>query len=288
MRLRRDQVMPESTNCADRTERGGYDVRAVGDTYDPELYDLFHPPQAEDSDIALYQQLARESGGPVLELGVGTGRTLLPIARDGVSIVGMDTSPRMLEALRQRLAGEAAEVRERVRIETGDMRDFSLEERFSLITIPFRGFLHNQTKGDQRACLRACHRHLCSGGALAFSVFHPSLEFGRDDDALVSGVWRWRGSRERADGGHVDLSECTIYDTEQQRLSARLRYEAYDARGRLEYAHMHRLELGYLYPTDIRGLLGEMGFVDVQIEGGFAGAPFAEDAKELIVRARRP
>lgn len=259
----------------------------MGDTYDPRLYDLFHPPDAEDSDIAYYLGLARETGGPVLELGVGTGRTLLPIARGGVEIWGLDTSQRMLDALRERLGGEADGVAGRVRVLEGDMRSFALDQRFALITIPFRGFLHNTTRDDQLACLRACHAHLTDGGVLAFSVFHPSLEFMGQNTGALSGVWRWRGERPLPDGGRVTLSDCTTYDTVNQRLSARLRYDAWDADGQLRRAHLHSLELAYLYPGDIRSLLTAAGFVDVAIEGGFDGGPFTDERQELIVRCHR-
>ncbi len=255
------------------------------DTYDPELYDLFHPHDREDSDVAFYRELAADRGGPVLELGAGTGRTLIPIARAGVEIHGLDTSPRMLAALRQRLQTESDEVRARVHIDEGDMRDFSLDRKFEIVQIPFRGFLHNLTREEQLKCLRGCRSHLDPAGVLAFSVFHPSIEIMGANAGAFSGVWRWRGERPTSDGGRVALSECTTYDTPNQRLSARLRYEKFDGRGRLEFAHLHCLELAYLYPGDLRGLLGEAGFGEVDIEGGFEGAPFTDDRQELIVRA---
>ncbi len=121
----------------------------------------------------------------------------------------------------------------------------------------------------------------------AFSVFHPSLEFMGQNSGALSGVWRWRGERPFPGGGFVTLSDCTSYDTVNQRLSARLRYERYDSQGRLVFAHLYRLDLAYLYPRNIEALLKETGFVDIAIEGGFGGAPFTDDSQELIVRARR-
>lgn len=258
------------------------------DTYDPELYDLFNPHDRDDSDVNFYRELALESGGPVLELGAGTGRTLIPIAQAGVEIHGLDTSPRMLEALRQRLQAEPPELRALVHVDEGDMRDFDLDRRFAVVQIPFRGFLHNRTREDQLGCLERCREHLQPSGVLAFSVFHPSIEIMGASAGAFSGVWRWRGERPAPDGGRVVMSECTSYDTPNQTLSARLRYEKFDPRGRLEFAHLHCLELAYLYPGDIRSLLDSAGFVDVHIEGGFDGAPFTDDRQELIVRARRP
>jgi SAM-dependent methyltransferase len=258
----------------------------VTDTYDPWLYDLFHPHERDDSDVAYYCELARRDGGPVLELGAGTGRTLLPIARAGIEIHGLDTSARMLDALRSRLAAEPEAVRARIHVDHGDMRAFRIDRPFGVVQIPFRGFLHNLSRADQLACLRSCKSHLRPAGTLALSVFHPSIEIMGANAGALSGVWRWRGERTTPDGGRVELSECTTYDTPAQRLSARLRYEKVEASGRLEWVHLHRLELAYLYPGDLRGLLHEAGFSDVAIEGGFDGAPFADDRQELIVRAR--
>jgi SAM-dependent methyltransferase len=261
-------------------------VSTSPDTYDPELYDLFHPHGRDDSDVVFYRELALETGGPVLELGAGTGRTLLPIARAGIEIHGLDTSTRMLAALRRRLLDEPEPVRARVFVGEGDMRAFALERRFAAVLIPFRGFLHNLSRDEQLACLRACRSHLAPGGLLALSVFHPSIEI--TGAGAFSGVWRWRGERSTADGGRVALSECTSYDTARQRLSARLRYERYDATGRLSSAHLHCLELSYLYPGDLRALLVEAGFGEVDIRGGFDGGPFTDERQELIVRARVP
>jgi SAM-dependent methyltransferase len=259
----------------------------VDDSYDPLLYDLFNPPDTDDSDIQLYRKLARETGGPVLELGAGTGRTLLPVARDGHEVHGLDTSERMLDALRTRLAAEPAAVQERVHVRTGDMRAFEIPTSFALIQIPLRGFLHAVTRDEQIATLHNCARQLLPGGVLAFSVFHPSLEMQGPEPA-TQGLWRFAGERAHPDGGRVVASEVRHYDTEAQRLSLRLKYERFDATGLLVSSHYHPQSLAYLYPTDLRELLPEAGFDQVEITGGFDGAPIADDGQELIVRARRP
>lgn len=257
------------------------------DTYDPGIYDLFNPLEASASDVAYYVSVARREAGPVLELGAGTGRTLLPVARAGIAITGLDTSPRMLASLRARLGDEPPEVRSRVTVQEGDMRTFRSEDPVAVVQIPFRGFLHNVTRDDQLTCLATCRENLRPGGVLTFSVFHPSLEFMGKSSGDLSGVWRWRDERPHPDGGRVTLSECTTYDTPEQRLSSRLRYDHWDARGDLVRSHLHMLELAYLYPGDIRERLAEAGFGSVEIAGGFDGAPFDTDGQELIVTARR-
>ena len=149
-----------------------------GNEYDqpfiPEFYDHV-VPYATRPDVRFYVEMARESGGPVLELGCGTGRILLPTARSGVEVVGLDASARMLETCRGRLHAEPPEVRRRVSLRHADMRDFDLGRTFGLVTIPFRPFQHLITVEDQLACLATIRRHLATDGRLVFDVFNPSI-----------------------------------------------------------------------------------------------------------------
>jgi len=112
------------------------------------------------ADAPFYADLAREIGGPVLEIGCGTGRVLLPIARQGIEIYGIDNSAPMLEVLRENLAHENADVRSRVALHTGDMREFRLQRTFPLVTIPFRPMQHMFTLADQVAALKSAAAHL--------------------------------------------------------------------------------------------------------------------------------
>lgn len=255
-------------------------------TYDPEFYDLA-TPDAFRGDIDWYRRQARESGGPVLELGAGTGRITLPIAQDGVTIHALDAHRGMLDALQQKIAALPEAVQARIIVAHGDMRAFQANVKFALIIIPFRAFLHNLTPEDQLACLRCAHEHLRAGGRLAFNVFHPSLEYMAQHTGPFAGVWRWRATYPVADGGCVVRSEANRYDTVEQRVYSLHRYERYDADGTLTRTVLNRLELAYLYPADIRRLLEQSGFGDVRIDGNFDGEPFVNKTDELVVRARR-
>lgn len=139
-----------------------------------ELYDHVVPYQ-DRPDIPFYVRAALDAQGPVLELGCGTGRTMLPIARAGATISGLDSSRWMLERCRARAASEPPDVRARIDLHAGDMRDFDLGRTFALITIPFRAFQHLITVDDQVACLRSIYRSLTSGGRLILDLFNPSI-----------------------------------------------------------------------------------------------------------------
>jgi len=149
---------------------GGYQ----SDPFVARLYDQV-VPYRERPDIDFFVDTAKESGGPVLEVGCGTGRILLPTARAGIPITGLDLSEHMLAVCRGELAKEPEEVQDRVNLIRGDMRDFSLAEHFSLVTTPFRSFQHLLTVEDQINCLTSIHRHLKPGGKLILDIFNPSL-----------------------------------------------------------------------------------------------------------------
>jgi SAM-dependent methyltransferase len=157
---------------------GGYETT----DFFAELYD-HGVPYRERPDVGFFVEAAQESSGPVLEVGCGTGRILIPTARAGVEVVGLDLSPHMLRVCRQRLLREPEEVQSRVELVQADMRDFELARAFRLATIPFRPFQHLTTVEDQRACLACIRRHLVEGGRLILDVFNPSLELLVRDDA---------------------------------------------------------------------------------------------------------
>jgi SAM-dependent methyltransferase len=128
------------------------------------------------SDAHFYVDLAKEIGGPVLEIGCGTGRVLLPTARAGIEIHGLDNSGPMLDVLKKNARRESAEAQKRITLHAGDMREFRLNRSFPLVTIPFRPLQHMYTVPDQLAALRSAAAHVAKGGILAFDVFYPKFE----------------------------------------------------------------------------------------------------------------
>lgn len=252
--------------------------------YKPELYDIVTPASFR-GDTEWYRGKARQYGGPVLELGAGTGRITLAIAQDGILVHALDSDPAMLATLQQKLAHQPPDVRQRVVAVVGDMRIFTMEERFALIIAPFRAFLHNLTEHDQLACLDRVREHLRPAGRFAFNVFHPSLEYMAQHTGALARVWRRVGTFARADGGCIVRSESNQYDTVRQLVDSHHRYEEYGPDGTLTRTSLHRLQLAYLYPSDLRRLLKEVGFHSVQITGGFDDRQFENDMDELVIEA---
>jgi cyclopropane fatty-acyl-phospholipid synthase-like methyltransferase len=129
-------------------------------------YDLF----GSKSDINFYREFAVKHGEKALELGVGTGRVAIELAKAGVTVWGIDNSPFMLTEANQKLRKESLMIRNRVKLKLGDMRNFKLEEVFPFIYIPSSTFEHCVTEGDQRRCLTCARDALQKEGMLMFDI----------------------------------------------------------------------------------------------------------------------
>ena len=140
-----------------------------------DFYDYVVPYRTRP-DIDFFVEAAQISGGPVLEVGCGTGRILIPTARAGVNIVGLDLSPHMLQVCQTKVRNEPEAVQSRVHLTQADMRNFDVATTFTLVTLPFRSFQHLTTVEDQLSALASIRRHLVEGGRLILDVFNPSLE----------------------------------------------------------------------------------------------------------------
>lgn len=139
-------------------------------------YDSAYSVKQDLADLPFYLDLARQSGGPVLEIGCGTGRVTLPVAREGIEIHGVDNSPPMLKVLEKRIQAEPEPVRSNTKVHPEDMRHFRLSRKYPLVIIPFRPLQHMYTLEDQVDALTTAAFHLEQGGTLAFDVFYPKFE----------------------------------------------------------------------------------------------------------------
>ncbi|MCE3287256.1 MAG: type 12 methyltransferase [Gaiellaceae bacterium] len=164
------------------------------------LYDeiaAFYDPWSRSvtEDVGFYVDEALGSGGPVVELGVGTGRIAVPIARAGIDVIGVDSSPGMLAVARA--AAEEAGVADRIDLRLGDLREPPISDRVPLVICPFRSLLHMETEAEKLRALRAARALLDEGGRFVFDVFSPS----REDIEETDGRWLERepGIFERAD-----------------------------------------------------------------------------------------
>ena len=250
-----------------------------------ELYDHV-VPYRERQDVGFFMEAARESGGPVLELGCGTGRVLIPTAREGIQITGLDLSPDMLKICRERLKQEAKAVRSRVHLVQGDMRSFELSRTFKLVTLPFRPFQHLTTVEEQLACLDCIHRHLEPGGRMILDIFNPKVE------ALVGTKFGEETAEEpefsmpdgrRVIRRHKVVSRDVINQTNYVELIHYVRHPD----GRQERL-VQAFPMRYLFRYEAEHLLARAGFEVEQLYADYDKSPYGSKYPgELIFVARK-
>jgi SAM-dependent methyltransferase len=219
------------------------------------------------ADIAFFVDAAEHAGGAVLEVGCGTGRVLIPTARAGVEIVGLDSSPQMLAVCRERLRREPGRVQEKVSLAQADMRHFDLGRTFALATIPFRPFQHLLTIDDQLACLSCVRTHLVDGGLLIFDLFNPSL------DALVNTPLGQEISTEpefsTPDGRRVTRCfKIVASDRFLQINDIELIYNVTHPDDRQERL-VQAFRMRYLFRFEVEHLLARAGFVVEHLYAGY-------------------
>jgi SAM-dependent methyltransferase len=250
-----------------------------------EFYDHVVPYRSRP-DVEFYVSEARAAGGPVLEVGCGTGRILLPMARAGAHVVGLDVARPMLAVLRQNLETEPAEVRDRVRVVEGDMRDFDLGERFPLVVLPFRAFQHMLTPEDQRRALRRLRAHLHDAGRLVLDLFNPSIPF------LGDPAWGKYPIAEpeftMPDGRRVTRSYRVLArDYVNQLQHVEFILDIVDPDGRAEH-RSEAFQIRYLFRYEAQYLLECEGFRVEALYGDYDRTPYGEKYPGELLFVARP
>ena len=153
-----------------------------------DIYDKVYAWKSDD--IQFYVDQARISGGPILELGCGTGRITIPIAMAGLEIIGLDNSGKMLETAKAKIS-KIPGIEKNIELIDGDMTTFSIDRQFSLIIIPFNGFLSGNSRSSYSTILRSLERD----GGRRLEYFGTTLWFDRRAlryDALERNLDRMR------------------------------------------------------------------------------------------------
>ena len=223
-----------------------------------QLYDPWSASVVED--VGFYLEEARRSGGPVLELGVGTGRIAVPIAADGIRVIGIDSSRAMLEVCARRAALAGVEVDLRV----GDLRHPPVEEHVALVICPFRSLLHMHTDDERREALASVRNLLEPGGRFVFDVFTP----GAEDITQTHDRWL-----EREPG----IFERALWDEVARTLTLTVRGPDGET----------TMALAWLSPEEWWALLEEAGFEVEACYGWFNRTPFTGGDDSVWI-ARRP
>jgi len=281
VRLKPDTTYNNQQGNSVPLDVSGYEEYAfVADLYD------YVVPYRNRTDVAFFVDAATQAGSPVLEVGCGTGRVLIPTARAGVEIVGLDASAPMLAVCRERLREEPDAVQSRAQLVQADMRSFDLGRAFTLVTIPFRPFQHLITVEDQLSCLACIRRHLADRGTLILDIFNPSL------DALVDQLAGEEFGAEpefsMPDGRLViRRHKLVAHDVAAQVNRVELIYYVTHPDGRKERL-IHSFSMRYLFRFEAEHLLARAGFEVEHLYAGYDRSAYGSTYPgELIFVARK-
>ncbi len=238
-----------------------------------QFYDLF----GSKDDIDFFRDLALSSGPRALELGVGTARVAVELARAGISVTGIDTSNDMLHQAREKLLREPEEVRNRVNLVQQDMRHMDLDAEYDFIYSPAGGFQGAWSQSEQIELLQRVHHHLAPNGKLALAIWMPpsGIDYGviktgkpavREDGQEVVRSWVWRPAEE---GNHLDID--IFYEVYQESLLV----EKYHVCG-----GMAMISVG-----EMRLLLERADFEIEEISGDYHRSEYSPVSEWLVVVA---
>lgn len=240
---------------------------------DPALYDLEYADLVED--VVHYARLAARAGGPVLDLGCGTGRITLPMARTGASVTAVDDAEPMLRTLTARLAEEPPEVGRRVTVRRGDFRHLAEPRAYRLVTLPFNALHHCADHRDVLALLDGVRRALLPGGRFALDCYLPDpVLYARDPDQK----YEERVFIDPTSGERLTSWEMGRYDPLAQIHEVRYVYR--DVRGN-ERTVVLRLRM--FYPQELRAILDWARFRVVSEAEDFEGSPLRATSLKWVL-----
>jgi SAM-dependent methyltransferase len=245
-----------------------------------EYYDAAYAIKKDLVDLPFYTALAKRIGGPVLEIACGTGRVLLPFAREGVEIHGVDNSPAMLNVLRKHLQSEPEEVRKRVSVSGGDMRSFRLGKKYPLVTMPFRPMQHMHDLHDQIDALKTAALHLDEDGVLAFDIFYPRMDLIQSSIGEEIPEMEWPLPSDPTKIVRRYFRKESV-DKINQSFIGKFIFRTYQG-DRLLKEEIEPLKMSYYTYPHLQALFLLAGLEPVEEYGSFAQTPLDNDSKEMI------
>jgi SAM-dependent methyltransferase len=258
---------------------------------DAALYDYEY--RRRRADVVFYRDLARKrlgAGGRILELGAGSGRVTIPLARAGFEVVAMDGSPAMLAKLRARVAALPSAVANRITVVEGDLRQFAIKpgarsgklQRFPLVIAVFNVLEHLYTRVEVDACLRCVAAHLAPGGAFAFDVQLPDLAW-----LLRDPTKRWAKTRftDPTTGRAMFYSTNHDYDQVGQIALIRLYSEPVDGKGPTKIVKLSQRKF---FPAELEALVAHAGLRVVERYGDFGWRPLDGTAESQVLVCEAP
>ncbi|MFP4499241.1 MAG: class I SAM-dependent methyltransferase [Vulcanimicrobiota bacterium] len=244
-----------------------------------DYYDYFSVGLPGEKDF--YVELAKNTRGEILELGCGTGRILIDIAKEGINITGLDISPEMLEKAWKKVKKLTQEMQKNIELIQGSMENFSLGKKFDLIIIPYRAFLHLLTSQQQKSALERIYNHLRPEGKLVLNFFDPCLE------TIASHLDKEEPSMEKItdfvlpSGNNVDVLCHRVYYPGDQILVEDRVFEESDSMGEVVKKGKSVLKLRWIYRFEMEYLLELCGFSIENLYGDFHKNPYRYAGEQI-------
>jgi ubiquinone/menaquinone biosynthesis C-methylase UbiE len=237
----------------------------------------------DEEDIPFYIQLAKESGGSVLELGCGTGRVTFPIAQTGIDIVGIDLSDDMLSIAKRKLLQMPDAIREKIQFIHGNMADFNLKKKFSLVILPANQFRELLTMKDQISCLHHINLHLKNEGNVVIEITNPFRSLRR---WIVDEIFHRKVGYCHETGTIVEcLFKTTAVNLIEQWIELETIYIEHLSDGSI-VRHTGRSRGQIIFPKELELLLEISGFELIDKLGGYDCSCLKDESPCLIVRAK--
>ena len=261
------------------------------DAYAP-FYDWENAQTLGRRDVPFWRNLARSAGGTVLELGCGTGRVSLPLARAGVTLVGVDRSAAMLTLARRRVA--RGRLHRHLRLVQADIRHLPFPSAaslrpptsrgrgaFAMVMAPYGILQSLLSERDLARTLAEIHRVLQPGGTFGLELVAdlPSWE----EYSRRTSLKGWRGRR---GGTHLTLVESVRQDPARHRTI--FNQEFTERRGRLARVHRFSLAFRTLSVPQMTRRLERAGFEVSALLGDYRGGQWDDRADVWIILARKP
>lgn len=244
------------------------------------VYDLQHKSFTED--VPMYVALAAQAGkhARILEFGAGTGRVMIPLLEAGHRVVGVDLSRGMLDIAAQRIAESPKAKGTSFELVEADTRALALDEKFDFVFIALNTFLHNLTREDQLATLRAARAHLREGGALVIDL-PPNDELANQPD---DGVFDLEASLiEPETKSHIEkfVASRVFWAAQEQEL----KYRVEETANGQTHSQMVSFRLRHVFKHEMELLLTQAGFTRWDWFGDYALGPYSDTSRRMIVRA---
>jgi len=232
-------------------------------------------------DLPMVEAYAQRTGGPLLELGCGTGRLMVPLAGAGYEVTGVDLSPEMLRIARSK--AEVAGVAQRVTLVPGDFADAPLAGSYRLALVMMNTFLHLTSQSAQLRALRHWREHLAPGGLLLIDIFNPDVAQLAGLDGRIEWDKTWTDTQT---GATVMKFLTRTVDLGEQIIHVNLIYDEIAADG-LVRRTLAPFDHRYLWRFEAELLLDKAGFVLEEVYGDRSLGPFEGDSDAMILVARR-